>query len=214
MSRIATASPASPAPRRRWHKVFLGMLPAIVQHAKFAFRHLKPEARAECVQEVVCNALKAFVRLVQLKKTDIAYPTALASYGVRQARDGRKVGGHLNINDVLSKYCQENRDVAVERLDHFDSSEDAWQEVLVEDRHAGPAETARVRLDFESWMASLPCRRRRLAQYLSLGNRTSDAARKFRVSAGRVSQLRRELSQSWRRFVGDEPDGAGAAVAA
>jgi len=194
--------------------MFLGMLPQITTHAKFAFRHLKPEARGEAVQEVVCNALKAFVRLVQLKKTDIAYPTALASYGVRQARDGRKVGGHLNINDVLSKYCQENRDVAVERLDHFDSSEDAWQEVLVEDRHAGPAETARVRLDFESWMASLPCRHRRLAQYLSLGNRTSDAARKFRVSAGRVSQLRRELSQSWRRFVGDEPDGAGAAVAA
>ena len=137
MSRIATACPASPAPRpRRWHKIFLGMLPQIVQHAKFAFRNLRPEARAECVQETVCNALKAFVRLVQLKKTDIAYPTVLASYGVRQTRDGRKVGGHLNVKDVLSKYCQEHKDLTVERLDHFDKNEDAWQEVLVEDKHA------------------------------------------------------------------------------
>ena len=125
MSRIATACPASPAPRpRRWHKIFLGMLPDITAHAKFAFRNLRPEARAEAVQEVVCNALKAFVRLVQLKKTAIAYPTVLASYGVRQTRDGRKVGGHLNVKDVLSKYCQEHKDVVVDRLDHFDTTEE------------------------------------------------------------------------------------------
>ena len=205
MSRTATACPASPAPRRRWHKAFLGMLPAILTHAKFAFRHLKPEARAEAVQEVVCNALKAFVRLVQLKKTAIAYPTVLASYGVRQTRDGRKVGGHLNIKDVLSKYCQDNKDVVVERLDHFDKNEEAWQEVLVEDRHAGPAATACARLDMDAWYKSLPVRHRRVAQYLSLGNRTADAAKKFKVSAGRISQLRRELAESWRKFVGDEP---------
>jgi hypothetical protein len=30
-------------------------------------------------------------------------------------------------------------------------------------------------------------------------------ARKFEVSEGRVSQLRRELAESWRSFVGDEP---------
>jgi hypothetical protein len=207
MSHIATACPASPAPRRRrWHKIFLGMLPAITAHAKFAFRNLRPEARAECVQEVVCNALKAFVRLVQLKKTAIAYPTVLASYGVRQTRDGRKVGGHLNVKDILSKYCQENKDVVVERLDHFDKNENAWAEVLVEDRHAGPSEIACTRIDFEEWLKSLPVRHRRLAQYLSLGNRTSDAAKKFRVSDGRVSQLRKELAESWHRFVGDEPD--------
>lgn len=200
-----TTSSASPSPRRRWQKMFLGMLPAIVTHAKFAFRHLKPEARAEAVQEVVCNALKAFVRLVQLKKTDIAYPTVLAGYGVRQTRDGRKVGGHLNVKDVLSKYCQEHKDVAVERLDHFDKTEDAWQEVLVEDRHCGPAQIACTKIDFEEWLKSLPVRYRRLAQYLSLGNRTSDAAKKFRVSAGRISQIRAELSESWKKFTGEDP---------
>jgi hypothetical protein len=34
--------------------------------------------------------------------------------------------------------------------------------------------------------------------------------KRFRVCAGRVSQLRRELAKSWRRFVGDEPDSAAA----
>ena len=210
MSRIASACPASPAPRPRWHKAFLALLPAILRHARFAFARLKPEARAEAVQEVVANACQAYARLVELGKTDIAYASALARYGVRQTRDHRKVGGHLNVLDVLGKYCQTRKGLTVERLDKFDAAKDEWEEIVVEDRHAGPADTARVRLDFSEWLASLPVRHRRLAQYLSLGNKTGDAAKKFRVSAGRVSQLRRELAENWRRFVGDEPEATAA----
>ena len=61
----------------RWHKQFLSMLPKIRAYAKFAFRHLKPEPRAEAVQEVVCNALKAFVRLVQRRRPTLPFPPCL-----------------------------------------------------------------------------------------------------------------------------------------
>jgi len=193
-------------PNPRWHKVFLTMLPQIVNHARLAFRYLRPEARGEAVQEVVCNALKAFVRLVQLKKVSLAYPSVLARFGVRQVKDHRKVGGHLNINDVMSRYCQVNKGVTVVRIDQYDDTEDEWTQLVVEDKTAGPFDIVRTKLDFDDWLHSLPCRHRRLAQYLSLGNRTSDAARKFKVSNGRVSQLRRELAESWRAFIGEGPD--------
>ena len=205
-------SASAPEPRPHWHKAFLGMLPQILTHAKCAFSFLKPEARAEAVQEVVANACQAYARLVELGKTDVAYPIALARYGVRQTRDHRKVGGHLNIRDVLSRYCQTRKGVVVERLDKFDTQENSWEEVLVEDRHAGPAATACARLDMDSWLKTLPVRHRRIAQYLSLGSRTSEAARKFRVSNGRISQLRKELAKSWQRFAGDEPGGAALAA--
>ncbi len=205
-------STASPAPRPSWQKHFLALLPGILRHAKIAFACLEPEARQEAVQEVVANACQAYARLVELGKTDLAYASALARYGVRQTRDNRKVGGHLNVRDVLSKYCQNRKGLTVERLDHFDTTEEAWQEVLVEDKHCGPAQVACSRIDFESWLKSLPVRHRRIAQFLSLGNQTSQAARKFRVSAGRISQLRRELARSWQRFVGDEPGGAAQAA--
>jgi len=55
---------------------------------------------------------------------------------------------------------------------------------------------------FANWLRRLSRRNRRIAQFLALGNRTSDTARKFKVSEGRVSQLRRELAESWRAFVG------------
>ena len=204
-----------PAPRGpRWHRKFLAMLPAIVAHAKYAFRSLQPEARAEMVQEVVCNALQAFARLVKLKKTSIAYAAPLATFGIKQARDGRKVGGHLNCLDVSSEYCQRLKNLVVDRLDRRDKDDDRqWCEILVEDRHTDAAAIVQTKLDFSDWLASLNRRDRRVAEFLAQGESTRAAARKFKVSDGRISQLRRELAESWHRFIGDEPGPAAASAA-
>jgi hypothetical protein len=140
----------------------------------------------------------------------VAYATALARYGVAQVKDGRMTGGQLNCKDISSPYCQRKKGVVLERLDHYDSDEDTWKEIIIEDRHAGPADVVRVRLDFSDWLKTLSRRDRRVANFLALGHRTSDAARKFDVSEGRISQIRGELSESWREFTG-EPDGNAAA---
>jgi hypothetical protein len=196
---------AVPAPQ--WHTAFLAMLPAIVTHARIAFRHLDPEAREEAVQEVVCNACRAYVRLVELGKTEIAYAMPLARYGVAQTRDHRKVGGQLNINDVLSPYCQQRKSVKVERLDHFDDEENTWKQAVVVDTRSSPVpETVAFRCDFADWLQSLWERDRHIAESLAIGNRTSEVAKQFDVSEGRISQLRRELAESWWGFVGDEPE--------
>ena len=127
----------------------------------------------------------------------------------------------MDVKDVLSPYCQAKKNVKVERLDRYDHVNECWydpedccHELLAESRNATPADLAASRIDFSDWLASLPCRHRRLAQYLSLGNRTSQAAHKFRVSAGRISQLRAELAENWKKFIGgDDPDAAAAVPA-
>ena len=187
-----------------WHDAFLEMVPAIETHAKIAFRSLDAEAREEAIQEVICNACCAYARLVELKKTNLAYPSALARFGVAQTKDGRKVGGKLNCRDVLSEYCQQKKNLLIERLDQFDSEDEAWEEILVEDRHAGPAETAITRIDFATWLQLLPRRLRKIAIFLANGETTGTAANKFRLSKGRISQIRRELCETWHRFQGDE----------
>jgi hypothetical protein len=190
-------------PSPDWRSVFLRLLPAIRQHARIAFRNHDPESRDELIQAVIANACCAVARLAELDRLELAYASALARYGVAQVREGRTTGGRLNRRDVSSKYCQRLENVTVERLDHFDEDENQWLEAFIEDRTAGPAETARVRIDFDDWLKQLPLRNRRIARFLSLGNRTQDAAHKFDLSNGRVSQLRRELQESWRRFTGD-----------
>ena len=176
---------------------FLEMLPQIREQAQIAFRTATPEAKEELITEVVANAFVAFVRLVERGKADLAYPTPLAQFAVRQVRAGRLVGTKLNVHDVSSRYCQLAKNITVERLD---SVQGEWREALLEDRSAGPAEIAASRIDVADWFKSLGRGKRRIAVLLARGETTSAVARMFGLTAGRVSQLRQELKRSWELF--------------
>ena len=187
-----------------WRPAFLRMLPAIQKHARISFRDLNPTEREEAVQEVIADALVAFVRLFEQGRAEVASWSTLADYAVRHYRSGRRTGTPLNVHDVSSGYCQCRKGVRVERLDRYDEQEGGWQEVLVEDRTCTPGDLAASRIDFAEFLATLPARNRQIAETLASGETTSEVARLFRLSRARVSQLRGELHQAWRRFQGEE----------
>ena len=172
-------------PRRRFtsrHRLqFERMLPSIERRISHRLRHLNRQAREELTADAVALAYEMFVALVRRDKADLAYATPLATYACRQALAGRHLGSSLNIGDVTSHYCQRRKGVRVQRLDRFDQDEGTWKEVLVEDRTANPAEIAAMRIDFQDWLASLSRRKRRIAQTLATGERTSKAARLFQM---------------------------------
>ena len=186
-----------------WHDGFLAMLPTIRRHATIAFRDVDDEASEEAVQEVICNAMRAYVRLFELGKTEVAYPSALARYAVAQVRAGRKVGGNLNIKDVTSEYAQRSKSIRVQRLDRYDQEEQGWREVVVEDRTAGPAEIAACRIDYSDWLKLLTSKQRKIANMLAVGETTKAVAGKVGLTDGRVSQMRRELMEAWEGFVSE-----------
>jgi hypothetical protein len=179
------------------------MLPTITRIARQNFAHLDPEAREEATAEVVAAAFIMFVGLVRDGRESLAFPSVLAMYGVRRVRIGRAAATPMNVRDVSSVYCQLKKNIRLERLDTYDYNEDAWLEILVEDRHATPADIARVRIDFADWLRTLPRRTRRIAEVLSTGETTSAVAKRFHVSAGRISQLRRQLYEGWLEFIGE-----------
>jgi len=154
--------------------------------------------------EVIANCWVAFVRLMDRDKEDEVHPTPLAQYAIKQVRDGRKVGSKSNVNDVSSEYAQKSKGFKVESLVQYSQRKQEWKEILIEDRHTGPAETAACRIDFSEWLRSLPRRSRRIAETLAAGETTKNAARKHRVSAGRISQMRRELMEDWQAFQGED----------
>jgi len=182
---------------------FLSLLPQIGEQARFAFRDESPEQREELIAEVVANCWAAFVRLVERGLIDLVYATPLAQFAIKQVRDGRRVGAKLNARDVSSSYAQRLKHFRVERLDHFDEQEGTWREVLIEDHHAGPSETAAARIDIADWFDTLPKHKRRVAETLANSETTKTTARKFGVTPGRISQTRRELETAWREFQGD-----------
>lgn len=208
---IAPAKPAPRARRRRpnpaWHVGFLRLLPKIVRHAKVILPRLRPEARADAIQEIVANAAVAYARLAQLGKESLAYPTPLATYAVAQYRAGRRVGNRLNVREVLSPYAQQRKRFTVESLDRFDEDEGTWEEAVVQDTRNSPVpDIVSFRVDFPTWLATHTNRNRRIAESLALNRSTGEVARQFGVSPGRVSQLRRDFRESWKKFTGEAED--------
>jgi hypothetical protein len=199
MIRIASQpKPATPA----WHETFLRLLPAIRRHAWIAFRHLDPESRAEAIQNAVCCACAAVARLAELGKLDLCYASVLGRFAVAQTKDGRMLGRSLNCKDISSRYCRRKKGLILERLDKFDREEQVWEEILIPDQTCTPAELAASRLDFPAWLDTLSRRDRKIALKLATGETTGSTARKFRLSEGRISQVRKELKAAWERFTG------------
>jgi hypothetical protein len=182
------------------HEKFLELLPQIRKQALFAFRGLRAEAREEMIEEVVANAYCAFSQLVRQGKVTLAYATPLAQYAVRQVRAGRRVGNRLQAHDLLSPSATQIQRLTVKRLDRRDDRTGAWTQLLVEDRHAGPAETAAARIDVAAWFRGLSQRNQQIAKALALGEPTGGVARQFGLSPGRISQLRIGFRRSWERF--------------
>ena len=201
---IAPFRPSSPDNRpESVEDQFLAILPMIRRQASLAFRHAGAEARDELMAETVANAYCAFVRLAHRGKLASVYATPLAQYAIRQVRGERRVGGRLNLHDILSPQARRHYGITIERLDRRDPQDGVWNEQLVEDRKAGPAETAAARLDLSAWLRTLTKRNRQIAKALSVGETTNYVAQRFGLSAGRVSQLRAWLHEHWERFQGD-----------
>jgi hypothetical protein len=187
-----------------WHAGYLQLLPAILRQARRHLIHLKEEAFEDALQEILADTVVVYARLAELGKEQLAFSGPLVKYAMAKFRAGRRVGSSLNVRDVMSPHCQQRKGVCIERLHRFNESSGEWRELLIEDRHASPADVAALRIDFSEWLKSLSPRDRQIAEELAVGETSGRVARMFSVSTSRISQLRQEFCKSWRRFTGAE----------
>ena len=128
---------------------------------------------------------------------------SLAWFAAKQVKQGRPAVGRLSSREPLSRYAQLGQGFHVERLHPTARADDQWIDRIVEDERASVADQVAVRMDVRAWLATLSRRLRRIARDLAYGCSTSEVAKKHGVTAGRVSQLRRELYDAWRVFQGE-----------
>ena len=187
------------------HVVFLTILPRIERHGAVYFRHVgNAGLKEEFIAEMVALAWKWCVRLAQKGKDVTRFPSAIATYAARAVKSGRRVCGQEKANDVLSPLAQRHRGFAVGRLPDFGAlCDDQLHDALRDNTQSPPPDAAAFRCDFPLWLGARTERDRAMALDLMAGERTMDLARRFGLSPGRVSQMRRELHDDWRRFHGE-----------
>ncbi len=190
------------------HQQFEAALPAIVNSARHAFRHWRPQDREEAVADCRAAAWSAWHGLIRRGKDPIAVGiTGIAYNAVRYVKKGRRVGrrhcgrGAMDVWNYRAQLARQFRLVSLdEARDSSFHSVESWRDCLATDHRFGPADAAVFQLDFATWLNSLSTTARRVAELLAAGYRTVETAEVCRLSPGRVSQLRAELMRSWRAF--------------
>jgi hypothetical protein len=77
---------------------------------------------------------------------------------------------------------------------------------LADDTRTPPADQAAFRIHFRNWLSTSTDRDRCIIADTAVGERTQNLARKYGVSHGRASQMRREFHADWERFCGELPN--------
>jgi hypothetical protein len=183
---------------------FVAMIPLIRKQVRFAFRHLPATVRQERIDDALAQAFVLFAHLARRKRVRLAHPTALARYAAYRVRSGRPIGSRMNSRDVLSRATQRRFGFRVISADTGCLARSLRStDLLGESRRTTPAELAAIRIDFASGLDRLSDRQRKIALCLACGESTGAVARRFRVSCGRISQIRLELATRWSHFYGE-----------
>jgi hypothetical protein len=201
------------------HAAFLSILPRIELHAHIYFRGIRcPQRKDDAVQETVAMSWRWFVRLVEQGKDPLGFPMALASYAARAVKCGRRVCGQEKGKDVLSAIARQRHHFGVEPLPHSTATtheerysavrgqrqQDAFEERLRDNTQTPVPEQVCFRIDFPDWLTTLSPRERQMVRAMADSERTLDIGKRFELSPARISQLRRELHNDWRQFLGDD----------
>ena len=180
-----------------WQQSFVAMLPEIQQKLRLAFCRLDHEAREDAIEEGVVHSLLAYLRLHDQGRAEVATASSLAWYSSRHVKRGRPAGGRMNGKEPLSRYAQIGNGIQIE------PPHSKWIDMLVEDKRAAVPDQVAAKLDVGAWFATLTKRMKEIAKDLAFGFSTSEVAAKYGVTAGRISQLRRMLEESWLMFQGE-----------
>lgn len=200
-ARLMFACPPCPS---GLHASFLKVLPRVELHGRVYFRHVRcPDRRREAVAEMVALSWRWFLRLAERGKDASEFPTALAGFAARAVRSGRRLCGQDPARDALSARAQQLYHFTAQPLPAFDAGSEALG-ALRDNTRTPPPEQAAFRCDFPAWLRTRKRRDRKIIDQLMRGERTQVVARKHGLSPARVSQLRREFHDDWRRFCGGD----------
>ena len=187
---------------------FTAHLPAVDNAARFAFRRRRRQDREEALAEARAAAWSAWHGLIRKGKDPVEVGvTGIANNAVRNVRQGRRIGnrtsggrGAMDIQHPRVRRALGLRVVSFAEL--AGPQVGSWRDWLAEDNSISPADQAIFHLDYQTWLAGLPEKKRWVAELLALGHEGFVVARLIGIAQSRVSQLRGELEASWRQFQG------------
>lgn len=185
---------------------FLSILPFINAQCEREFRQWKAEMKMEMVAEATAIAWKSFCGIEETGRDPVRLKSRIVAYAIQHVRAGRTLASRWSSVDAMSRRAQLRHGFSVHRsANSRHSGRTAGRisfsvEEIGDRRHRNVSQEAAFRIDFNDWLSRLDDRLRDIVSDLASGYSTSEVSNRFGLSAGRISQIRRELENSWKRF--------------
>lgn len=173
--------------------VFVQQLPALRKMAKIGFRHLPSEAKEESITNAIGLSWKSFYALFLKKRwQEPGILNCCMRFAIRQTKAGRQPQGCPRAKDVFDQ-----RRFGSTHFEELDDDQFVSRFTPVFDQVV-------FRIDVpEFFRCRLNSRQRKLALNLAEGMTTTEAARKYHLSPGRISQFRREFFNLYTAYFAD-----------
>ncbi|MGO8900529.1 MAG: hypothetical protein ACLQU5_19605 [Isosphaeraceae bacterium] len=171
---------------------FEARFPEFQNKARAYFADYKPEARDEAIANSLFLTWHHFTALIEKGKADDALLTSTFYFACRQTRSGRMMRTvKASKSRELFDHSRKTGEAIVTGVD--------W-EAFVSKRNTVP-EIVAFRVDTQAWLDSLTENQRQRAMDLAEGTSTKELAKRWNVSAPAVSLYRRQLNESYERFM-------------
>ena len=176
---------------------FESMLPVLtIRFRKAALSIQSHEERTDAVAEMTGMAFVLHSSLVKRGRTDI-FSSPIGEFAVKAYFSGRRVAG-MSATDVTSPRCR--------FLGRSTVVNDGVGKCICR-RTFKPSTIGAFNIDFTDWKKTLDDRTQSLLADILMGETTSFLAKRYKISPARISQIRRELVESWKDFTGEHDKG-------
>jgi len=200
MTIITNTAPTTPSVPT-FDVLYAKMLPHFRYYARCHVRRKNRRGDYEdVIQDLTGIALDMYTSLVRRGKEVFYSP--LVQFAIKRYREGRRFTGS-NTRDILSEQAQIIGRSNACQLSALEREPGTW-DFGHYNRHHNPAEAVQWKLDYEAWIAMQTPRDQDIITDLSYGETTGDVARKYRVSAGLISQYRKRYRNSWNAYIVDK----------
>jgi hypothetical protein len=169
--------------------------------ARSQFRRIRdPGRREDAIANVIAIGWKQWLSAIRHGNNPNDFIGSIADKAIRQVRSGRRLDRQESANDVLSPRAQSGKGFSVLSLSGHLDEDDASYSNALRDNTTPPAEQAAFHEQYGMLLDELGPRKRRVVEDLAAGGETQELATQHDLSAGRISQIRREAEQAWKRI--------------
>lgn len=164
-------------------------------------RPIGSEDHDELVQDATASAAEMLESMEKSGRKPL--PNSIAYYSIQRTKSGRRSYGDIR-SDVMSPGFQMDHDGSVCSMQEPVCDE---EELTVGDTIACKSEDMATKvlrqIDWQAFLDTLDSRKRRIVEEMIMGFGTGDIARLFSISAPRIVQLKKEIAQKIKEFMGD-----------